>query len=36
MVDLNTKTEAYLKWRTYNYVIIDFGPLKFNIKRGKT
>jgi hypothetical protein len=35
-MDLNTKTEAYLKWRTYNNVIIDFGPLKLNVQRGKT
>jgi hypothetical protein len=34
-VDLNTKTETYLKWRTRNDVIIDLGPLKFNVKRGK-
>jgi len=35
-VDLNTKAEAYLKWRTYNNVVIDFGPLKFNVQGGKT
>ena len=35
-MDLNTKTEAFLNWRTYNNVINDLGPLKFNVKRGKT